>query len=208
MTHQRSWFYLVMLHLMGLRPSFHTLCLEGLTYASRTLSIAECNYSHLDKEALAIIFGVEKFHQSVLLWSSIQSDRKPLMGIKAEDKQIPAMTATCLQRWALILAGYVYILVYRSGKGNENADGLSRLPFDLDIINGQIETIDWSSLFEDEDDHFVDVMMIELDRAPVSVVEVKRWSWHDSVIGNVINVVQKGWASQEYPAGWKPIESQ
>ena len=24
------WFYLVMLHLMGLGPSFHTLCLEGL----------------------------------------------------------------------------------------------------------------------------------------------------------------------------------
>ena len=50
-------------------------------------------------------------------------------------------------------------------------------------------------------------MMIELDRAPVSAVQVKRWSRHDSVIGNVTDVVQKGWASQDYPAGWKLFES-
>ena len=66
----------------------------------------------------------------------------------------------------------------------------------------------WIGLVEDGNDHFVDVMMIEMDRAPVSVVEVKRWSQNDLVIGNVIDVVQKGWASQEYPAGWKPFESQ
>ena len=29
-THQRSWFDLVILHPMGLEPSFHTLCLQGL----------------------------------------------------------------------------------------------------------------------------------------------------------------------------------
>ena len=67
--------------------------------------------------------------------------------------------------------------------------------------------MDWSCLVEDEDDHFVDVMMIELDRAPVSAVEVKRQSRHDLVIGNVIDVVQKGWVSEEYLAGWKPFES-
>ena len=84
-----------------------------IAYASQTLSIAECNYSHLDKEALAILFGVKKFHQYCYGRPfKIQSDHKLLMGILAEDKQIPAMTAAHLQRWALILADYDYTLVY------------------------------------------------------------------------------------------------
>ena len=96
---------------------------------------------------MAIIFGVKKFQQYCYdLPFKIQSDHKPLMGILAEDKQIPAMTAARLQRWALILAGYDYTLVYRPGKENGNADGLSRLPVDLDIINGQSETMGWSGL--------------------------------------------------------------
>ena len=104
---------------------------QPIAYASRTLRIAECNYSHLDKEALAIIFGVKKFHQYCYgRPCKIQSDHKPLIGILAEDKQIPAMTAAHLQRWALILAGYNCTLVYRPGKENGKAYGLSRLPTD------------------------------------------------------------------------------
>ena len=34
-------------------------------FASRTLMKAEQNYSHLDKEALAIIFSVKKYHQYI-----------------------------------------------------------------------------------------------------------------------------------------------
>ena len=129
------------------------------------------------------------------------------MGILAENKQIPAMTAARLQGWALILASYDYTLVYLPGKENGNADNLSRLPVDLDIRNGQSEAISWSGLVEENDDDPVDVMMMELDKAPVSAAKVKKWSRHDSVIGNVIDVVQEGWISQEYPAEWKPFES-
>ena len=80
---------------------------QPIAYASRTLSVVERNYSHLDKEALAIIFGIKKFHQYCYGRSfKIQSDHKPLMGILAENKQIPAVTAARLQWWALILASY------------------------------------------------------------------------------------------------------
>ena len=48
-------------------------------FSSRTLTRAERNYSHLDKEALVIIFGVKKYHQ--YLYSrrfDIKTDHNPL----------------------------------------------------------------------------------------------------------------------------------
>lgn len=35
---------------------------QPVAYVSRSLNAAECRYSQLDTEALAILFGVEKFH--------------------------------------------------------------------------------------------------------------------------------------------------
>ena len=38
------------------------------------------------------------------------------------------MAALRLQRWALTLSAYEYIIAYRPGKGQAHADALSRLP--------------------------------------------------------------------------------
>ena len=48
-------------------------------FASRTLTKAESNYSHLDKEGLAIVFGVKRFHQYLHgRHFVIRTDHKPL----------------------------------------------------------------------------------------------------------------------------------
>ena len=53
-----------------------------VAYASRSLSPVEQNYSHLDKEALAIIFGVGKFHQYICGRKfTLYTDHKPLIHI-------------------------------------------------------------------------------------------------------------------------------
>ena len=57
-----------------------------IAYASRTLAPAECKYSQLDKEALAIVFGVDKFHQYLNgKRFTILSEHKPLQYLFNEE---------------------------------------------------------------------------------------------------------------------------
>ena len=100
-----------------------------IAFASRTLTSAEKKYSQLDKEGLAIVFAVKKFHQFLYgRHFTIYTDHKPLLGIFKSEKPVPLMASGRIQRWSLSLAAYQYDLIYRPGKENGNADALSRLP--------------------------------------------------------------------------------
>ena len=84
---------------------------KPIAYASKTLSSAEQNYSQIEKESLSLIFGVKKFHN--FLYGRhflLVTDHKPLLTIFGSKKGIPMVTmaANCLQRWAIILATYIY----------------------------------------------------------------------------------------------------
>ena len=102
---------------------------KPIAFASRTLATAERQYSQLDKESLAIIFGVKKFHQYLSgRHFTILSDHKPLQYLFKESNPLPVMASARIQRWALTLAAYDYKIVYKPGSSNANADMLSRLP--------------------------------------------------------------------------------
>ena len=102
---------------------------KPIGFASRSLSHAETRYSQLDKEALAIVFGVKKFHQYLYgRHFTICTDHKPLLGLFNESRSVPHMASGRVQRWALILAAYEYTIVYKPGQANANADAFSRLP--------------------------------------------------------------------------------
>ncbi|CAC5378002.1 unnamed protein product [Mytilus coruscus] len=104
-------------------------CDRPVGYVSRTLAPAEMNYSVLEKEGLAVIFALKKFHQYLFDRKfTIYTDHKPLIGLFNENKCIPPMAAARIQRWALTLSAYEYKIVYKEGKKNSNADALSRLP--------------------------------------------------------------------------------
>ncbi len=63
-----------------------------VAYASRTLGLAEKQYSQLDKEGLAIIFGVKRFHQYLAgRHFTILSDHKPLQHLFQETNGIPTL---------------------------------------------------------------------------------------------------------------------
>jgi len=83
----------VLSHINGDKPE------RPVAYAARSLSATERKYSQLDREALAIMFGVSKFHQYLYgRYFLIYSDYQPLMHILSETKSAPAMASARLQR--------------------------------------------------------------------------------------------------------------
>ena len=152
-------------------------------YVSRTLQEAERNYSTLEKEALAIIFGIKKFHQ--FLYGhlfTIKTDHKPLEGLLSEKKGIPSQAAPRIQRWALTLSAYEYKykISYKAGKSNCNADGLSRLPLPVMPDSAPLpgETI---------------LLMEHLEGTPVHSGHIKEWIKRDPVLSQVLRYTLEGW---------------
>ena len=102
--------------------------MRPIAFTSRSLNAAKCRYSHLDKEGLAIVYGVKTFHQYLFGCKFINSDHKPLRHIFDESKLIPTMASARLQCWALTLSVYDYTIEYKPRAQNGNADLFSHLP--------------------------------------------------------------------------------
>ena len=82
---------------------------QPIAYASRTLSSAEKNYSQIDKEALAVVWGVKRFHQYLFgLHFTLITDHQPLTTIFSPQRPMSATAASRLQRQALFLSTYSY----------------------------------------------------------------------------------------------------
>lgn len=92
-----------------------------VAFASRTLNKHEINYSTTEKEALAIMWAVEKFKPYLYGNSfTLVTDHKPLTFIKNSTKNLKIL------RWRLELENYDYTVEYKTGKTNVVADALSR----------------------------------------------------------------------------------
>jgi len=78
-----------------------------IAYTSRTLTPAEKRYCQLDKEALAIIFGLKKFNQYLFGHHFvIFTDHKPLSHLFDSTGAVPQLASARIQRWALTLLDY------------------------------------------------------------------------------------------------------
>ena len=150
-------------------------------YASRTLSDAEKNYSNLEREALALVFGVKKFHQYIYgRHFSLVTDHKPLESLFNEKKDIPTMAAAKIQRWALTLVAYDYSIDCKPGPEHANADALSRLPLP---VSPPTTPLPAGTVFATE----------ILNSTPVSVNEIRTGTRCDPILSQVVKYVQQGW---------------
>ncbi|KAL5479671.1 hypothetical protein EMCRGX_G023227 [Ephydatia muelleri] len=81
--------------------------------ASKTLTETQRHYSQIQKEALAIVFALNKFHQFLYGRKFILvTDHKPLLALFGPSKATPALAANRLARWALMLSQNDYSIEY------------------------------------------------------------------------------------------------
>ena len=119
---------------------------KAIAHASRFLTKAEKNYGQIEKEALALVFGVRKFHRYIYgRCFLLLTDHKPLLSIFGSKVGICAHSANRLQRWELVFLAYDFVFEYRRSTHFGQADALSRLiaskklPEDEDIVIAKIE---------------------------------------------------------------------
>lgn len=97
---------------------------KPIAYASRALTDAETRYAQIEKELLAVTFGLERFNQYTYgVDIVVENDHKPLESIlKNPLSQAPPR----FQRLLLRFQKYTFNFKYRLGKELVNADTLSR----------------------------------------------------------------------------------
>ena len=167
----------------------HPVC-----FASRTLSDPERRYSQLEKEALALVFALKKFHYYLYLQKfTLITDHKPLLGIFSPDKPISAMASGRIQRWCLMLQGYNFNLVHKSGKYLGNADALSRLPLPNPNENIPVPA-EWIHLVE-----FLETT------TPITYQKIAEWTEKDHTFREIKKFCLEGWPNKINNSMLKPF---
>ena len=80
-----------------------------VAYASRTLNDTERRYSQIERETLAVLYGIERFHVYLYGMSfTVYSDHKPLQNIFTPGHKPPAR----IERWLLRLQSYKFTVKF------------------------------------------------------------------------------------------------
>ena len=154
-----------------------------ITYASRALTSAEQRYSQIEKELLALVFGLEHnnyytYGRRVTLWT----DHKPLVSIASK----PLVSAPKrLQRLMLRLQHYDVEIRYKPGKEMFVADTLSRA-YISDHQQSDVEK-------EVESIHTVNHLAISQER----LAEIQKETLNDPSLQRLKETIIKGWPNNK-----------
>ncbi|XP_045451571.1 uncharacterized protein K02A2.6-like [Melitaea cinxia] len=168
---------------------------RAVAYASRALTPAERNYSQIHREALAIVFAVKKFHQYLYGRHFIlRTDHKPLTSIFGADSGIPSMTASRLQRWALLLSAYDFTIEYIN-TNNNGADALSRLMQGYKALNAK-DVCEYEP--EQTYLHFASEALL------LNFETIRKETRKDPILSRIMSYVRDGWPKDIEIKEFKP----
>ena len=186
------------------KPSVHTVlevdasskglgaCLlqdgKPIAFASKSLSEAQSNYSNIERETLALVFGITRFH-TYLFGSSftVHTDHKPLEIICRK----PLRSAPPrLQRLLVKIQGYDFNVLYKPGSQMTVPDALSRLPNPKKTEDVPIDLhIDEALLVQDTDDDLACF-------SNTKQVQLQKETSRDPTMKLLSRTIQDGWPDE------------
>ncbi|XP_043264253.1 uncharacterized protein K02A2.6-like [Colletes gigas] len=173
---------------------------RAVYHMSRSLTDSQRNYSQLEKEALALVTGVERFHKFV--WGRrfvLQTDHKPLVALLQTEntKGLRPTTAARLKRWALRLLGYDFKIEYIRTQDFGQADALSRLMVKFRQDNA--EELQVAGVQEVEKE-LLQVRNTCIDSFGKEIRgKLKKATEDDSILTAVFKAIREGWSSTGNP---------
>lgn len=173
-----------------------------VAFASKSLDAAQCDYPNIDREMLAVVFGITRFHTYLFGRPfKVITDHKPLEMIVRK----PLLKAPPrLQRMLQKIQGYDFEVEYRSGKTMTLADTLSRMPCqrDRDAIDLDLR-VDGVDLSADE------ISFCEFDFlsfTPKKQYQLREATKADPVLNALMEIIVNGWPEniKALPADIRP----
>ena len=161
---------------------------QPVAFASRVLTQSERNYAQIEKELLAIVFGLTRFRQYVYGRAvTIDSDHKPLQALYSKPL---ALVPKCVKRMFLYLQDFDYQIRHWRGVDMHLADTLSRAPIGASTQRSkeELELAECLLLVEENS------VIRESAKPEFSFEEVVRETEADAALQLLVKTAQEGWS--------------
>lgn len=169
------------------------------------MTATEQRYPIIDKEALAIMWAVQKFFYYLYARHfTLITDHKPLTQILHPENSLPVLCISRMANYADYLAHFNYDVVFKTTKANANADYCSRLS-----VRPTAESIHKIRVGEGEEiadpDEFDSFILSQIKQLPVRADHIARDTRKDPHLSKILQLLEAGQSLVR--AGYKAPES-
>ena len=163
-----------------------------VAYCSRSLSNTEQRYAQIEKEALALTFGCERFSDYLIgKQFHVETDHKPLV-LLLGSKNLEELPVR-VQRFRMRLMRFSYTISYVPGKQLVVADALSRAPSSSSTPS--------DDEFQAEVEMFVNAVIQNVPATEKRLKEIQKAQEADEICQKLYQYCKKGWPHRQSVAG-------
>lgn len=166
---------------------------EVIAYASRSLTKTEQKYSQVEKEMLAVAWGMKHFHLYIMgTHFYVHTDHRPLLSILQNPLSIPSAR---IERLILKIQQYQFTAIHQKGTNNPS-DFLSRHPY----INNSKE--------DEKTENYVKFVVTNSMPKAINIEEIKQATLDDVTLQTLKEtILQKNLEDKTWTQQLKPFKN-